>query len=214
MRQRVHRSSPLLAGALCMVLAGCVGSSRPSRFYTLATSDVRPGTTITAADTMLAVGPVEIPEYVDRHQIVTRAGTNELVVADFDRWAGSLPEEITRSLVAVLADRLSPRNVAVTTWRSAHLVRAAATYRAAVTITRFDGSLGHSVVLRGRWALTADRAGKASSILVKEATVTENVDGAGYDALVAAMERALVRFGEEMADSVTASTQVAARDSR
>jgi uncharacterized protein len=210
MRGRLFCSPPLVAGALSLALAGCVGSSRPSRFYTLAPIDVRHAAMATAADATLAVGPVEIPDYVDRHPIVTRAGTNELVVADFDRWAGSLEEEITRSLVAALADRLASRNVAVSTWRSAGFVAAAApTYRVAVTFSRFDGVLGGSVVLRGRWALLAERDAKASSLLVREATVTEKVDGAGYDALVAAMARALIRFGEEMADSVTAATQVA-----
>jgi len=207
MRGRVLCSPALLVGALYFVLAGCVGSSRPSRFYTLAPLDV--GARATGADATLAVGPVEIPDYADRHPIVTRAGTNELVVADFDRWAGSLQEEITRSLVAVLADRLASRNVTVSPWRSAGLVPATSTYRAAVTISRFEGVLGRSVVLRGQWALFGERDGKASSLSVREATVTERIDGAGYDALVAAMGRALVRFGQEMADSVTAATQVA-----
>jgi len=203
-------SPPLLAGALSIALAGCVGSSRPSRFYTLAPIAVHGAATETPAGATLAVGPLEIPDYVDRHQIVTRAGTNELVMADFDRWAGSLEEEITRSLVAALADRLASRNVAVSTWRSAGFLPAAAPmYRVAVTFSRFDGVLAGSVVLRGRWALLAERDGKASSLLARETTVTEKVDGAGYDALVAAMARALARFGEEMADSLTAATQLA-----
>ncbi len=208
-RPRVRRSPPLLVAALSLALAGCVGSSRPSRFYTLAGADARRASTTTAADMALAVGPVELPEYVDRRQIVTRAGSNELVVAEFDRWAGSVEDEITRSLVAVLADRLSSRNVAVSAWRSAGLVPASSSYRAAVTISRFDGVLGDSVVLRGRWALLAEAGAHQGSLAVRETTVTEKVDGAGYDALVAAMGRALVRFGEEMADGVAATTQVA-----
>ena len=39
--------------------------------------------------------------------------------------------------------------------------------------------------------------------------MTEKIDGAGYDALVAAMQRALARFGQQMADSVVATTQTA-----
>lgn len=208
MRRRLC-SPPLLAGALSMALAGCVGSSRPSRFYTLAPSAPHQAASTTGTDAMLAVVPVEIPDYVDRRQIVTRAGSNEVVLAEFDRWAGSLQEEITRSLVAVLADRLSSRNVAVSASRSAEAVSAASTYRAAVTISRFDGVLGQSVVLCGRWALMVERDGKARSLTARDATVKENVDGAGYDALVAAMGRALARFGEAMADSVTAAVQVA-----
>jgi uncharacterized lipoprotein YmbA len=39
--------------------------------------------------------------------------------------------------------------------------------------------------------------------------VTEKIDADGYDALVAAMQRALVRFGQQMADTVVAATQMA-----
>ena len=208
MRSRVLRS-PFLVVGLSVAFAGCVGSSRPSRFYTLAPMEARHVGATTEAEATLAVGPVEIPDYVDRRQIVTRAGRNELLVADFDRWAGSVEEDITRSLVAVLGDRLSTRKVAVSTWRRAGLVPAPSSYRAAVTISRFDGVLGDSVVLRARWTLITERDAKATPVAVREATVTEKVDGAGYDALVAAMARALVRFGEEMADGVTAATQVA-----
>ncbi len=209
MRGRVLRSPALLALALALALAGCIGSSRPSRFYTLTPSAAGQAPTTAGADAILAVGPVEIPDYVDRHQIVTRAGTNEIVLAEFDRWAGSLREEITRSLVAVLADRLSPQHIAVSTGRPPNAVPGASTYRAAVSISRFDGVPGQSVVLRGRWALIAQRDGKASAVAVREATVTEKVDGAGYETLVAAMSRALARFGEELADSVTAQAHLA-----
>jgi hypothetical protein len=41
-------------------------------------------------------------------------------------------------------------------------------------------------------------------MLVKEAAIIEKVDGKSYDALVAAMQRALDRLGKEMADSITA----------
>jgi uncharacterized lipoprotein YmbA len=39
--------------------------------------------------------------------------------------------------------------------------------------------------------------------------VSEQIDGPEYDALVAAMQRALVRLGEQMADSVAAEKQLA-----
>ena len=39
--------------------------------------------------------------------------------------------------------------------------------------------------------------------------MTEKIDGAGYDALVAAMQKVLVQFGHQMADSVVATTQTA-----
>lgn len=197
---------PLFACAMSLALAGCLGSSRPSRFYTLAPLQIRNGQGGTPPDATLAIGPVEIPESIDRPQIVTRTGANELVVAEFDRWGGSLDTEISGALVATVRDRLASQQIAVAPWRSAILSGVGPSYRAAVSVSRFDGIPGQSVVLQGRWELIGQ---SGESLGVREATVTERIDGAGYDALVAAMQRALVRFGQQMADSVVATTQTA-----
>src|SRR5690242_1750466 len=145
--RRIRRpGSPLLACAVGLALAGCFGSSRPSRFYTLSALEVRDGAAspvsasslaaaaASPAAATLAVGPVEIPDYLDRQQIVTRTGTNGLVLAEFDRWGGTLDREITRSLVATLGQQLAPRSIAVVPWRSTRLGAAPAAYRAAVRI--------------------------------------------------------------------------------
>jgi uncharacterized lipoprotein YmbA len=198
--------STLLACGLSLVLPACIGSSRPARFYTLAPLAVPDGRAAGDADATLAVGPVEIPEYVDRNQIVTRAGEHGVAMAEFDRWAGPLEREITRCLVATLADRLGPAHVAP--WRSVAVGPGAPAHRVVVSISRFDGTLGQSIVLQGRWALVAERGGQGP-LVAREATITEKIDGAGYDALVAAMQRALVRFGREMADAIVTSTRVA-----
>jgi uncharacterized protein len=203
------RLTPLFACAMSLALAGCLGSSRPSRFYTLAPLHAPDGPGSTATDATLAIGPVEIPNYVDRQQIVSRTGANELVVAEFDRWGGSLDSEISGSLVATLRDRLASQQIAVAPWRSAILSGVGATYRAAVSISRFDGIPGQSVVLQGRWELIAQSGGKEESLGVTEASVTEKIDADGYDALVAAMQRALVRFGQQIADTVLPATQMA-----
>ena len=137
---------------------------------------------------------------------MTRTGANELVVAEFDRWGGSLDTEISGALVATVRDRLASQQIAVAPWRSAILSGGGPSYRAAVSVSRFDGIPGQSVVLQGRWELIGQ---SGESLGVREATVTERIDGAGYDALVAAMQRALARFGQQMADGVVATTQTA-----
>ena len=202
------RFPPLLACVLSLALAGCIGSSRPSRFYTLEPLQVRDGQGTTTTEASLAVGPVELPDYVDRPQIVTRTGSSELVIAEFDRWGGSLENQISGSLVATLQDRLATRQIAVFPWRSS-TTSGATPYRLSVSVSRFDGVLGQSVVLQGRWTLTSLNAGKEEPLAVNEAVVTERIAGSDYEALVAAMHRALVRFGQQMGDSIAASKLVA-----
>src|SRR5512143_2318980 len=91
-----------------LAVAGCVGTSRPSRFYTLAPAEVHESAVATWNGAPLAIGPVEIPDYLDRQQIVTRTAEDELVVSDFDRWGGALERDSSSSLVAAAADRLAP----------------------------------------------------------------------------------------------------------
>jgi uncharacterized lipoprotein YmbA len=182
--------------------------TRPERFYTLDPVQVGDSPGSIQSDAILAVGPIDLPDYVDRPQIVTRTGSNELVIAEFDRWGGSLDNQINGSLVTTLQDRLAPGQVAVLPWRSS--MRSGGTsYRVAVTVSRFDGVLGQSVVLQARWELSVQRGGKEESLGVKEASVTEGITGSDYDALVAAMQRALVRFGRQMGDSIAETKQVA-----
>jgi uncharacterized protein len=78
--------------ALLVVLTGCA-STPPSRFYTLSAMPKVLPVNLPAdlpGDFSLGVGPVNIPQYLDREQIVTRVGENELVLAEFDRLGGDL----------------------------------------------------------------------------------------------------------------------------
>ncbi len=207
-RIRHHGLPPLLACAMSLAVAGCLGSSRPARFYTLEPLQLRDGPGSVGTDATLAVGPVEIPDYVDRPQIVTRSGANELVISEFDRWGASLDNQISNSLVAALRDRLEPQQIAVVPWRSA-VPSTGPSYRVRVSVSRFDGILGQSVVLQARWELRVQSDGKEESLAVREASVTEKIEGSEYEALAAAMQRALVRFGEQMGDGIAVAKQVA-----
>jgi uncharacterized lipoprotein YmbA len=204
---RAYHTIGFLFLACCLppILAGCLGgTSPPSRFYTLAPLETRSSQPAKGQNTLMALGPVTLPDYLNRRQIVTRSGKNELVIAEFDRWGGTLDDEITRSLVANLADRLASANISVFSWQTMPLGVMVASYRVPVGISRFDGIPGESVVLSARWGIFAKKETTEESLLVNEAAITEKVDGKGYDALVAAMQRALDRLGKEMADSITA----------
>ncbi len=208
---RPDRSRWRLLACVSLVV-GCVGTSRPSRFYTLAPAEVRDAPVAAANGVPLAIGPIDIPDYLDRQQIVTRSGENELVVSDFDRWGGSLERDISSSLVATAADRLAPRGILVFPWRSIPPASATGAYRASIAISRFDGALGRSVVLRGRWQLVRERDGREEFLTMKQVAIAEQVAGGDYGALVAAMQRALVRFGVDLADGVAAA--IAAENAR
>lgn len=195
-----------LLGAVGMVtvLAGCFGTSPSSRFYTLTAQECCGISAVQGVDVVMRVGPVNIPSYLDRQQIVTRNGRNGLEISEFERWGGNLDDEINRLLVNDLSARLAGRGISVVPWRSTDLVDAPTVYRTPLSIDRFDGVPGETVVLNASWAVVMKKDKQENVLVARESTICEAMDGKSYDALVAAMGRAVERLGKEIADSVTA----------
>lgn len=182
------------------VLGGCFGTSPSSRFYTLTQRESRGSSADRVLDVVVKIGPVNIPSYIDRRQIVTRNGRNMIEIAEFERWGGSLDDEIIQLLVKDLSERLATKRVTVVPWRSIALADAPTVYRIPFSIDRFDGELGGTVVLKASWGLVLKEGKQEKVLAARESTINEAVVGKGYDALVAAMGKAVERLGKDMAD--------------
>src|SRR5262245_27955865 len=92
---------PLVAGFLG--LGACTSS--PARFYLLTTQAVSetPLPPEVSHGPVIGVGPITLPKYLDRPQIVTRVDHNQLALSEFERWAEPLQDNITRVLGEYLA---------------------------------------------------------------------------------------------------------------
>ena len=100
---------PVMLGLLAGVLLAACASPRTSQFYTLGTDMAAPAAASSAL--VLALGPINLPEYLDRPQLVTRVGGNRLEVDEFNRWGGALDEEISRALADRIGARLGTRQI-------------------------------------------------------------------------------------------------------
>jgi uncharacterized lipoprotein YmbA len=71
--------------AVLLGLGAC--ASTPSRFYLLNTLPASETVPATAAGRgpVVGVGPITLPKYLDRPQLVTRASRNQLTLGEFDR---------------------------------------------------------------------------------------------------------------------------------
>ena len=113
---QMKRTPPWNAAALCllcMILAGCFGTSRPIEYFTLTPLPAPGGLADGGTATVVAVLPVAIPASIDRPQIVTRTAENQLSLSEYNRWGGSLKEDIGRTLVQNLNVLLKGRPVSV-----------------------------------------------------------------------------------------------------
>ena len=90
-----------LVVCFALTISGCISipNSPSSRFYSLTRSidnrqeikivKIKPGV-------LIAVGPVKIPEYLDRPQIVTIGPDKTIQFAQFDRWSETLDLGLAR----------------------------------------------------------------------------------------------------------------------
>ena len=137
------------AFVLALAVTACGGVTQPSRFYLLATPPEleRERSTDTAGrDLSVGVGPVVLPPYLDRPQIVTQASRHELDLAEFDQWAEPLEDNFTRVLAENLSVLLATDRIVVFPWRRSVLVD----YQIAVNVIRFDAVHGESMLV-ARW---------------------------------------------------------------
>jgi uncharacterized protein len=190
-----------LAWMLLFVIYGCAGSE-PSRFYTLDVSDNPGAVRSSSPDKLLiAIGPVEIPDYLDRPQIVSRTSENEITFSEFERWAGSLKDDIARVLSENLTVLLSRNHASVSPWQWGN----PGDYRVAVEIRRFDIMPEGDVLINARWTIFSKDG--IRMLLMRESIASEPATAQTYRAKVSSMSRALERLSREIAEGIEAVTQ-------
>ncbi len=137
---------------LCAAISGCVGKSAPTRFYVLSAPPAAENATLQGTDAAplsLGVGPVELPAYLERSQIVTREGDTRLLVADFDQWAEDPRDALPRVLAENLALLVHAEPLVTAPWPTGVHPK----YSLSLQIQRFDGELGKRAELRAAWSI-------------------------------------------------------------
>ncbi|MDJ0784692.1 MAG: PqiC family protein [Desulfosarcinaceae bacterium] len=187
--------------SLAVGFAACRSGPPPIVYYTLdplPLAQTPPPQPERAIPLRIGVGPVYLPTYLDRAQIVTRSGDHTLAVNDFHRWAGPLDEEIQRVLVVSITKALPGAEVLPYPWGR----RRNPTHQLGLTVQRFDGQREGAVHLRGVWQLNcrSDPGQNRSQAF----DISEPVPVATMQALVAAQNRALAVLAGQMIDALCA----------
>ncbi len=190
--------------ALVLLLNGCFGggSQTPAtRFYVLnslysAENLNPPKPVVVLEDATVGVGPIKLSQVLDRPQIILRTSQNEIRVADLDRWAAPLTENITNVLVDNFSTLLSTGSILKFPWKTSFPVD----YQIVLEITRFDGMPGGNVDLRGRWGILGENGRK---VLAKKKTVlTEPIGGDTIAEMVSAQSRLVSKLSHEIAEEI------------
>jgi hypothetical protein len=190
MMARVKRIVTL--AAVAAALGACGGANVRIDYYSLTAP---PAHTAAAQSNTLSVhiGPISVPDGVDRPQIVMRRDANQVAIDDSHRWAEPLKDAIPRVLSDALAAELGTPRV-LTSRQSASLDF---DYRVAIDVQHFDSSAtdAHEDVI---WTI---RTRGNEPARVGRTVVTETAAG-GFDTLAAAHSRALAAVARDIAQAI------------
>ncbi|MEM5435137.1 PqiC family protein [Paraburkholderia diazotrophica] len=194
-RSMLSRGGACLCVAAAAVVAAC-GSPR-SNFYTLS-PDATLDSTGAPMSVSVVVGPVTVPELVDRPQLVTRVSGNEVKLNEFARWGEPLKSGVADVIAADLSRLLGSQRVSV----SSQTVAGTEACRVRVDIVRFDSMPGEAVAVDALWTV---RLAGQTALLTGRSTVREQVQGTDEAALVAAHSRALASVSRDIAQAIRRS---------
>ncbi len=140
--------------ALILLLAGC-GTTPAYNYYVLT---AREGASPAGQTPSLGIGPIRIPEYLNRNALVYQRDGNQLQIAEYERWAEPLEEGVGRVLGLNLAALLNTENVRSFPW---HHEREP-DYGVSVNVLSLDAS-ERRAVLEAEWLVQRPATGEPVS---------------------------------------------------
>lgn len=198
LRASSHHSA-LKAACLALgtaLLAGC-SSSPPVQLYQLRSDppDLRQADQPSAVVTgRWALGPVLLPDYLDRDAIVRPSGQATLGLLPGQRWAEPLRDAVPRLLLQDLVRLRGGDQV----WRSPLPPGVKADRQLRVEIQRLDAPAGaRQVILQARWMLI-DPSGLNPAVVL-DAQIQVPLADDSTDTLVSAHRAALWQLAQQMA---------------
>lgn len=186
----------LVLGMCLSLLAGC-GVTKPSRFYLL-TPTTETGATTTRLEVAIGVGPVALPEYLDRSEIARRAGDNQIKYAGTHRWAEPLKVSFSRVLSENLATMIPTEQVVIFPWARAIPID----YQVTVVVTGYEADESGYIRLATNWQII--RTDDTTVIARRMTSYRETAASTDYADLVTAQSRALASLSWDIVKAIRA----------
>lgn len=179
-----------------LALCACTGTPQIKRYVLQADGDPVSTVRTTAHETLIGIGKIALPAYLDRHSIVHRQGS-KILMDDYQLWAEPLTESVPRTLVADLSRALPAASVL----QAPYPQQARPDWRVFVRIDRFEAVDNRAVEMDVRWSVI-DKMGK--TVLSKRVSLESLItDGrfAGDDLsdVVEAHKRVLAELAQHLA---------------
>ncbi len=206
-------SSHWRALALWLILAafgaaGCgiaSGPAPPPKVFMLApvsssaAEDRQPDTADTDAAVPVIVGPVELPAYLDRPNVIKRQGSR-IIASESVRWAEPLEQAVERVLALEINKGAAGFRAYPVSFNPPPAEAMSGALNLTVNCYSFEAVNGEEVQLQAEWALTD--AGGRRLLAKSEASYHVLLDHGSWEDIITAMEQALARLSADVVRSL------------
>ena len=186
---------------LSLALTGCLGGqSPPTNFYMLSPlspSKAETSSASTEARIHIGLETVVVAEYLNRSEIVVNLDNTIYQLADFNKWAEPLSDNLTRVLEENLTHLLQADSISVFLASDSSIPF---DYRLEVDVLRLDGNLGDQITLVAQWALL--EAEEDDLKLMRRSEYQEQAADNTYKELVLAKSRTIETLSRDIAAAV------------
>jgi uncharacterized protein len=198
-------TNSIAAAALvvALLLPGCGTFSPkpdPSRFFTLSAlpqPEANPTNQPAASPGIsLGVGPITLPGYLDRQEIVIRAAPNQLTLSENDRWAEPLEDNFARVLTQNIAFLLRAERINAYPWP----IDRKPLYQVEIEVLRFETDANHQAQLSTRWAVR--KTSRKDAVRYHETRLSRPAQSRSTEASVAALSEILADLSREIAVAI------------
>jgi hypothetical protein len=182
--------------SLALLLSACGGNSA-MRFYMLEAPLAKSNhEAVLNKNTVIGLGPIHMPEYLDRPQMVLAIGENQYQFDEKNRWAERLDQNLSRVLAQQLAADLGVEQVVRHPWAQ----RQPIDYQITLDVLTFHQTASGENRLSAQWQIKQQE----QTLLTKRFECAITADASQTAAMVKAQSQCVGRLGEEMVSGVKA----------
>lgn len=198
--KRVSWLCSLAVTLFSFLILGCISVSKSPtpRFYMLPLADsAQIGNKFDIpAGFIIAIGPIGIPEYQNRPQIVTKSKEGMLNFAQFDRWGEALDFGLSRLIVENLTIMLPDANFQIFPCNFAIPLD----YQVMVDVVQLESELDKDMFMVAQWTVIDSKS--REMLLTKRSEFRQAISPHNYSGLAQALSGTITKLSFEIADSL------------
>ena len=181
---------------LTFLIFSCAKSSKPVEYYMLDASVGIDNNQILKSEEgpMIGLGPIRLPEYLDRFQMVVAVSENKYKLIDGHRWAEKLDQNISLALFKTLPGQLGTDKMIRYPWPQ----RPGVDFQVKIDILELNIDQDGQSQLVAQWSIKS----KDETILNKRSSFTAQASTTDIDKMVQAQSECLTKLGQEIVSSL------------